>query len=68
MHSGSRGYGYDIFNKFTQYMKSGIKIEDENFKIYMNFHDNANKYAKLNREIISRRITELLNINITNKI
>jgi release factor H-coupled RctB family protein len=51
VHSGSRGYGYNILNKYQ-----GLKDGEFSINEYMEEHNDALKWAILNRELIAKRI------------
>lgn len=61
VHSGSRVYGQEILDKYQK--EYGIQALFENtkeFKEYMKSHNNAVKYAKINRELIAERLLTAL--------
>jgi release factor H-coupled RctB family protein len=65
VHSGSRGYGESILREYTSFFESkGITDDNEYAGIYFEKHDNAVKWAKLNRFIIAKRFSECLNLNL----
>ena len=65
VHSGSRGYGEEILREYTDIFSSkGINIKDEYASNYFKKHDNAIKWAKLNRFLIAQRFSENINSEI----
>ncbi|MDX1919958.1 MAG: RNA ligase RtcB family protein [Candidatus Caenarcaniphilales bacterium] len=61
VHSGSRGLGKFILEKhITKFGVAGIEDESEDAKIYMEEHNNATKWAKLNRATIAKRFSTSL--------
>ena len=57
VHSGSRGLGENILRSHVdQYGHKGLDITSESFDVYIKQHDQAIKFAELNRELIARRI------------
>jgi len=64
VHSGSRGLGQSILvNHITQYNHDGLNLDDEHFQDYLNKHDEAVRWAELNRELIARRFVEAIRVN-----
>lgn len=62
VHSGSRGLGESILRKHVeQFGHKGLNIDTEFFDDYLKQHDQALKFAELNRELIAKRILERLN-------
>ena len=61
VHSGSRGLGERILRDHVeQFGHKGLDINSEQFEIYINQHDQALKFAELNRELIAMRILKKL--------
>lgn len=61
VHSGSRTYGQEILEKYQKEYGIQPLIENtEGFTEYMRNHDNAVKYALLNRELIAGRLLSSL--------
>lgn len=54
VHSGSRSYGEYILNKYIKEYscQNGLELNSNAFNEYLNEHDKAVEFAKLNREII----------------
>ena len=64
VHSGSRGLGQSILvNHITQYNHDGLNLDDEHFQDYLNKHDEAVRWAELNRELIARRFVEAIRVD-----
>lgn len=61
VHSGSRSYGNAILRSFTdRFGATGIGRGDAAFDEYLNEHDNALKWGRLNRSLIAERLLEKL--------
>jgi len=61
IHSGSRGLGQSIlYEHITQHSHNGLDFEDRDFNIYMDKHDEAVRWAELNRELIAMRFIEAI--------
>lgn len=66
VHSGSRGYGESILREYTdKFNAKGIAITDEYADYYFKNHDNAMKWAKLNRFLIAQKFSRCLNLEVT---
>ena len=64
VHSGSRTYGQEIIEEYqSKYNDLPLLVETEGFQNYMNSHDKALKFAKLNRELIAERLLKALGKN-----
>ena len=68
IHSGSRGYGRDILDKFiTEFQQKGIKGLEKGtpeYATYLERHNNACNFARRNRALIAYRfLRELLGNN-----
>lgn len=61
VHTGSRNYGQEIFAEFSS--MEGISVESQSFKSYMSEHDNALKWAELNRKAVAERLLSQLGVN-----
>ncbi len=62
VHSGSRGLGESILRKHVeQFSHGGLEIGSKAFDDYMLQHDQALRFAELNRELIAKRMLECLN-------
>lgn len=62
VHSGSRGYGESILSMYSkQHGGAGTDLETEEAQSYLQAHDNACKWAKINRRIIATRLVDQLN-------
>ncbi|WP_419811876.1 RNA ligase RtcB family protein [Bacterioplanoides sp.] len=56
VHSGSRGLGQKILTEhIQQFNHDGLIAESDNQKDYIEQHDEAVRWAELNRELIARR-------------
>ncbi len=56
VHSGSRGLGQSILvDHVSRYSHSGLQPSDSDFNDYLEKHDEAVRWAELNRELIARR-------------
>ena len=61
IHSGSRGFGQSILTKHvTEYSHQGLRTDTDAFQHYLNEHDEAVRWAELNRTLIARRFIEAL--------
>jgi release factor H-coupled RctB family protein len=61
VHSGSRGLGQNILSEhITQHNHDGLQEGSDDFSAYMEKHDEAVRWAELNRELIDRRIMEAI--------
>jgi len=59
VHSGSRGLGQSILvEHIRQYNHNGLTAGSEDFQRYLQQHDEAVRWAELNRELIARRFLE----------
>ncbi|WP_199609645.1 RNA ligase RtcB family protein [Flocculibacter collagenilyticus] len=64
VHSGSRGLGQSILvNHITAHNHDGLTEMDEDFLDYMNKHNEAVRWAELNRELIAKRFLEAIRTN-----
>lgn len=63
VHSGSRGYGEVILRRCIEKhaCQKGLKTDSEAFSEYMDEHNKALEFAKLNRELIAYRIITTIN-------
>lgn len=62
VHSGSRGFGQSILMKhISQFNHSGLIEGSADFADYLRLHDEAVRWAELNREMIARRFLEAVN-------
>lgn len=63
VHSGSRRYGEYILNKYIKEYscQKGLKLGSDEFNEYMNEHNKAVEFAKLNREIIAHKVSSCVN-------
>ena len=62
IHSGSRNLGYSIYEKHVQgFSHDGVDENDPGGAEYLEGHDKAVQFAKLNREVIALRIMQKLN-------
>lgn len=56
VHSGSRGLGQSILvEHITQHNHNGLSVDDKDFTPYITQHDEAVRWAELNRELIAQR-------------
>jgi release factor H-coupled RctB family protein len=60
VHSGSRALGMQIFESVQQSMAYGMEAGSEQLEHYLARHDEAVRWASLNRETIARRAAETL--------
>ena len=61
VHSGSRGLGQSILvEHITKHNHDGLNTDDEDFQDYMVKHDEAVRWAELNRELIAKRFLEAI--------
>ncbi|MDO6527212.1 RNA ligase RtcB family protein [Motilimonas sp. 1_MG-2023] len=64
VHSGSRGLGQSILAAhITKYSHDGLSESDADFAKYMQQHDEAVRFAELNRELIAMRFLEAIRAN-----
>lgn len=64
VHSGSRGLGQSILvEHITKHNHDGLYLEDEDFQDYITKHNEAVRWAELNRELIARRFIESIRAN-----
>ncbi len=69
VHSGSRGLGQSILvEHITKHNHDGLvtdteNIDDNDFRDYMSKHDEAVRWAELNRELIAKRFLEAIRAN-----
>jgi release factor H-coupled RctB family protein len=58
VHSGSRGYGEYILRKYIEKYscQNGLTENSEGYKEYLEEHDNAVEFGKVNRELIAYRL------------
>lgn len=62
VHSGSRGLGQSILSAHVeQFNHDGLSIDDTQFAQYMSEHDQALRWAELNRELIALRFLDAIN-------
>ncbi|MBF8983828.1 RNA ligase RtcB family protein [Lutibacter sp. B2] len=62
VHSGSRTYGEYILRNFIEKYscQKGIEVTSNVFQEYMNEHDRAMEFARMNRELIAYRILQAM--------
>ncbi|MDR3166192.1 MAG: RtcB family protein, partial [Synergistaceae bacterium] len=58
IHSGSRRYGEQIYSEFSDF--GGLPADGERAGLYMEAHDNAVLWARRNRLMIARKLTDYL--------
>lgn len=58
VHSGSRGYGQEIFAEFVNFQ--GYTAESEEAKAYFELHEDALKWARRNRTAVANKLIEWL--------
>ena len=64
VHSGSRGYGGQIFREFAdRFGYGGIPWKSADAQEYLRLHDAALKFAQTNRKVIAHRILRYLNLS-----
>ncbi len=69
VHSGSRGLGQSILERHTrQYGGDGLVVGTEAFDTYVTAHNQAVRWAELNRRIIAKRFMSALRISGTCKL
>jgi len=67
VHSGSRGLGQSILvEHISKHNHDGLCFDDADFQDYMSKHDEAVRWAELNRELIARRFLEAIRANGSN--
>jgi len=67
VHSGSRGLGQSILMEhISKHNHDGLCFDDADFQDYMSKHDEAVRWAELNRELIARRFLEAIRANGSN--
>lgn len=61
VHSGSRGFGESILRSHVeQFGHQGLDVDSEQFNGYITQHDQALRFAELNRELIAERMLKQL--------
>ena len=61
VHSGSRGLGQSVLvDHILNHNHDGLGIDDEDLNDYMRKHDEAVRWAELNRELIAKRFLEAI--------
>jgi len=61
VHSGSRGFGESILRSHVdQFGHRGLDVGSEEFESYITQHDQALRFAELNRELIAERMLKQL--------
>lgn len=70
VHSGSRSFGEHILRKFIEKYscQNGLDVGSEAFHEYMNDHNTAIEFARLNRELVAYRLMHYLNKNKYSKL
>lgn len=65
VHSGSRGYGFDVLTSFENKYGPGHGFDEDSEEAaeYMKKHDNACNWAKANRQIIAHRFMKCINVD-----
>jgi len=64
VHSGSRGLGQSILvEHVNQHNHDGLLFDDKDFQDYLKKHDEAVRWAELNRELIAQRFIETIGAN-----
>ncbi|MCX7924021.1 MAG: RNA ligase RtcB family protein [Clostridia bacterium] len=65
VHSGSRGYGESILDKYIKEFQAqkGLPADSEGAKLYMAEHNNAVKWAEQNRRFIAYKLLTTLGVN-----
>lgn len=66
VHSGSRQMGDDIYNQFAS--TDGLRVNHENYKEYMNLHDQAVGFARENRNQIADIFMGMLGYKYCNQL
>ncbi|WP_415894158.1 RNA ligase RtcB family protein [Neptuniibacter sp. PT8_73] len=61
VHSGSRGLGQSILTEhISNFNHDGLNEDDSSFSEYLKAHDDAVKWAELNRELIALRFLDAI--------
>ena len=64
VHSGSRGLGQSILvEHITKHNHHGLTVDDDDFQHYMTKHNEAVRWAELNRELIAQRFLASIKAN-----
>jgi release factor H-coupled RctB family protein len=58
VHSGSRRYGDEIYSQFSDF--GGLAADGERCQLYLTAHDQAILWAKRNRLMVAKKLTEYL--------
>lgn len=67
VHSGSRGLGQSILVKhIAAHNHNGLDLDSTDFNDYMAAHDEAVRWAELNRELIAKRFLQAIRANGVN--
>ncbi|MBE1273722.1 RNA ligase RtcB family protein [Enterovibrio baiacu] len=63
-HSGSRGLGQSILvGHIAEHNHQGLAVNSPEHSTYMQAHDEAVRWAELNRELIARRFFDAINVS-----
>ena len=66
IHSGSRGFGAQILRQHVdEYTDAGLSVETSKGREYLQQHDHAVAWAKVNRALIAHRIADALGIELS---
>jgi len=65
VHSGSRGLGNAVFASVQDKVGGGLDPETDTALTYLQDHDRAVRWARLNRQIIAKRAAEALRADLT---
>lgn len=70
VHSGSRGYGEDIYRRYlAKYdCSKGLIDGSKGFTEYLLEHEKGIRFAQINRELIAHNISNILNFKENNKL
>lgn len=61
VHSGSRGLGQSILvDHVSRFSHNGLKPSDSDFSDYLEKHDEAVRWAELNRDLIAKRFLQAI--------
>lgn len=65
-HSGSRGLGESVLSAhISKFNSAGLKVDTPEFKEYLEKHNYAVQWAKANRALIVRKVSEALGEDVT---
>jgi release factor H-coupled RctB family protein len=64
VHSGSRGLGFSILERVLQHGQATLRPASDEGRAYMDAHDHAVQWARLNRRIIAERAAAAMHADL----